>query len=86
MRRQCLWLPEPVSIPAEVRRWGDLVVAMVPCGQYAGRWTGRVLIRAHGRFDSAAGGKRIVQGISHKYCRLLQRNGGWAYEHKPVSA
>lgn len=65
---------------------GDLVVAMVPRGKYAGRWTGRVLIRANGRFDVSAGGKRIAQGISHKYCRILQHQEGWRYESQHISA
>ena len=65
---------------------GDWVVATVPRGKYAGRWKGRVLIRANGRFDVSAGGKRIAHGISHKYCRTLQHQEGWRYESKSISA
>lgn len=60
---------------------GDLVVAEVPQGKYAGRWVGRVVIRSSGYFDLKDGsGKRVCQGISHKRFRLLQRNDGWQYE------
>ena len=61
---------------------GDLVVAMVPRGQYAGVWRGRVLVRATGRFDISADGQRVATGVSHKYCRMLQREDGWQYAHK----
>ena len=65
---------------------GDLVRAVVPKGKYAGTHTGRVLARTSGSFDLSAQGRRIVQGISYKYCRMVQRNGGWTYDQKPVSA
>ena len=64
---------------------GDGVQAIVPRGKYAGTHTGRVLVRASGSFDLSAQGRRIAQGISYKYCRIVQRNGGWTYEQKPVS-
>lgn len=63
---------------------GDLVRAVVPKGKYAGTHTGRVSVRANGSFDISAQGRRIAQGISYKSCRVLQRNGGWHYEQKPV--
>ncbi len=65
---------------------GDLVRAVVPKGKYAGTHTGRVLVRANGRFDISSHGQRVAQGISYKHCRILQRNEGWHYEKKPVSA
>ena len=61
---------------------GDLVVATVPQGKYAGVWRGRVSVRATGRFDISADGQRIAAGVSHKYCRVLQREDGWQYAHK----
>jgi len=67
-------------------RTGDLVRAVVPKGKYAGTWAGRVVVRTNGFFDLSAQGRRIAQGVSYKYCRILQRNGGWTYEQKPVSA
>ncbi len=65
---------------------GDTVKAVVPRGKYTGTHTGRVLVRASGSFDISADGQRIAQGISYKHCRILQRNGGWQYEQKHVSA
>ncbi len=57
---------------------GDLVRVDVPHGKYIGRWTGRVAVRSSGRFDlKGLGGQRLCQGISHQYCRLLQRADGW---------
>ncbi len=64
---------------------GDLVKAVVPRGKYAGTWVGRIMVRASGRFDIAAHGQRLVQGISYKYCRVLQRQNGWQYEVKRSS-
>ena len=65
---------------------GDTVKAVVPRGKYTGTPAGRVLVRASGSFDLSADGQRIAQGIAHKPCRILQRNGGWQYAQKPVSA
>ena len=65
---------------------GDWVQAIVPRGKYAGTHTGRVLVRANGRFDMASQGQRVVQGISYQYCRIIQRGDGWQYEQKLVSA
>lgn len=59
---------------------GDMVVAEIPRGKYAGRWKGRVAVRANGSFDLFVGGVRAVQGVNHKHCRVLQRGDGWAYE------
>lgn len=57
---------------------GDLVVAEIPKVKYAGRWVGRVAVRSSGYFDVKDGaGRRVCQGISHKYVRLLQRTDGW---------
>ena len=63
-----------------------VVRAVGPRGTYAGTHRGSVLVRAGGTFDISAPGKRLVQGIAYKHCRILQRNGGWMYEPKPVSA
>jgi len=66
---------------------GDLVVAKIPKGKYAGFHVGRVAVRASGYFDIKTGsGKRTCQGISHKYFRVLQRAGGWQYEKKEEKA
>jgi 5-methylcytosine-specific restriction endonuclease McrA len=60
---------------------GDLVVAEIPEGKYAGRWVGRVAVRASGYFDIKDGsGHRVCQGVSHRYMKLLQRADGWQHE------
>ena len=60
---------------------GDLVVAEVPAGKYAGRHVGFVAVRASGYFDLKNFlGDRVCQGVSWKRFRLLQRFDGWRYE------
>ena len=65
---------------------GDLVKAVIPKGKYTGTWTGRVLVRASGSFDISSGGRRVAQGVSYKYCRIIQRGDGWQYAQKLISA
>lgn len=57
---------------------GDLVAATVPTGKKAGRHMGRVAVRKTGSFNiqTVAG---VIEGISHKYCCVVQRNDGYAY-------
>ncbi len=54
---------------------------------YKGLWRGRVALRKTGYFDIDDGtGKRIGQGISAKYCRLLPRVNGWQQERISADA
>jgi len=53
---------------------GDIVKAIVPSGKKAGTHLGRVAIRTKGSFRV---GK--VDGISWKYCQLLQQTDGYEY-------
>ncbi|WP_269899986.1 RNA-guided endonuclease IscB [Paenalcaligenes faecalis] len=57
---------------------GDRVKAMVTKGKKVGTYMGRVAVRASGSFNiqSAEG---LVQGISHRYCTLIQRSDGYGY-------
>jgi len=57
---------------------GDMVRAIVPTGKKAGTHTGRVAIRKTGSFNIQAE-YGAVQGISHKYCTLIQRGDGYGY-------
>jgi hypothetical protein len=57
---------------------GDLVRAVVPKGKKRGTHTGRVAVRASGSFNITTA-QGIVQGIGHRYVRLLQRADGYAY-------
>ena len=53
---------------------GDMVKAIVTQGKQAGTHVGRVAVRATGSFRV---GK--ADGISWRYCRLLQRADGYEY-------
>lgn len=57
---------------------GDLVRAIVPVGKKVGTHTGRVAVRASGRFNIRTQ-HGIVQGIGHQHVRLLQRADGYGY-------
>ncbi len=64
---------------------GDRVRAMVPTGKKTGIYVGRVAVRASGSFNiqTAAG---VVQGISHRHCRLVQRADGYGYQQRLLPA
>ncbi len=57
---------------------GDHVQAVVGAGKKAGTHTGRLAVRASGRFNiqTPAG---VIQGISHRHCTLTQRADGYGY-------
>ena len=61
-------------------RTGDLVKAAVPSGKKAGVHLGRVAVRTSGSFNiaTAAG---TIQGISHRYCRIVHLADGYNYQH-----
>jgi len=60
---------------------GDLVIAVVKTGKLAGRHFGRVAVRASGSFNIQKRSETI-QGVSWKYCKLIQRDGGYALSLK----
>ncbi|WP_276959237.1 RNA-guided endonuclease IscB [Allomeiothermus silvanus] len=62
-------------------RTGDLVHAVVPEGKQAGVHTSPVAVRASGSFRVGT-----ADGISWKYCRLLQRADGYAIGKSGASA
>lgn len=57
---------------------GDHVLANVPTGKKTGQHTGRVAIRASGSFNIQAS-SGLVQGLSHRHCRVTQRADGYGY-------
>ena len=59
-------------------RTGDMVRALVPSGKEAGVHTGRVAVRKSGSFNIRTPA-RVVEGISHKHCRIVSRGDGYAY-------
>ena len=62
-------------------RTGDMVTATVVAGRNAGVHVGRVAVRQTGSFNLQTH-SRVVQGINHKYCRLLMRGDGYGYSWK----
>jgi hypothetical protein len=63
---------------------GDIVTAIVTSGKKVGVYVGRVLVRSSGRFDIRTQTQR-VQGISYKYCQLLQGVDGYDYSFVSAS-
>ncbi|AVI64321.1 HNH endonuclease [Halomonas sp. GFAJ-1] len=57
---------------------GDMVKAIVTTGKRAGTHTGRVAVRKTGSFNIQTE-NGAVQGISYKYCTVIQRGDGYAY-------
>jgi 5-methylcytosine-specific restriction endonuclease McrA len=57
---------------------GDIVKAIVTSGKKIGTYIGRVAIRSSGSFNlSTKNG--LVQGLSHKYCRIVHAKDGYNY-------
>jgi 5-methylcytosine-specific restriction endonuclease McrA len=74
----------PCTRPKQARRvkgfqTGDLVRAVVTAGSKVGTYVGRVAVRATGSFNITTR-QRTAQGISHRYCTLLQRSDGYSYQ------
>jgi 5-methylcytosine-specific restriction endonuclease McrA len=60
---------------------GDMVKAVVSSGKKIGTHVGRVAVRASGSFNiQTCNG--VVQGISHRHCRIIQRGDGYGYTQK----
>ena len=57
---------------------GDMVKALVTKGKKVGTYVGRVAVRASGSFNIQSS-EGLVQGISHRYCTLIQRSDGYGY-------
>jgi 5-methylcytosine-specific restriction endonuclease McrA len=57
---------------------GDRVRAEVPSGKHAGSHGGRVAVRKTGSFNIQTA-RGVVQGISHRHCRVVQRADGYGY-------
>lgn len=57
---------------------GDIVQAFVTQGKKVGNYIGRVAVRKTGSFNITTNTDKI-QGISHKYCRIIHRCDGYSY-------
>lgn len=64
---------------------GDMVKADVPAGKKTGLHFGRLAVRASGSFNIQTD-RGVVQGISHRHCRITQRADGYAYSVRPKMA
>lgn len=60
---------------------GDMVAATVPAGKKQGVYVGRVAVRSNGFFNIQTQ-TGVVQGISHKHCRILQRSDGYNFTYR----
>jgi len=57
---------------------GDIVKAEVTKGKKIGSYFGKVAIRASGSFNITTK-TGVIQGVSHQYCKLVQRADGYGY-------
>ena len=60
---------------------GDQVKAEVTKGKKAGVYIGRVAVRVSGSFNLQTA-QGVVQGISYRYCQVLQRADGYGYSQR----
>lgn len=59
---------------------GDHINANVLAGKQVGKYTGTVAVRSSGYFAiKSVGGKELADGVSHKYCKIIQRFDGYSY-------
>jgi len=65
-------------------RTGEHVVATLPAGKQAGIHAGRVAIRRTGSFNIQTG-SAVIQGIGHRYCRILQRGDDYGDAWLPTT-
>jgi 5-methylcytosine-specific restriction endonuclease McrA len=57
---------------------GDMVKAIVTTGTKQGTYVGRVAVRSTGSFNIVTP-NQTVQGISHRFCRMVHQNDGYSY-------
>ena len=57
---------------------GDIVKAAVTTGKKVGKYIGRIATRSTGSFNISTR-KKLVQGISYKYCKTIHKKDGYSY-------
>lgn len=57
---------------------GDMVTANVTKGKKAGQYKGRLAVRTSGSFNIQTS-QGVVEGISHRCCKVVQRADGYGY-------
>jgi len=60
---------------------GDMVKSVVPIGKKTGTYVGCIAVRTSGSFNIKTE-TGTIQGISHRYCYLLQRADGYNYKER----
>ena len=58
---------------------GDMVLAKLPKGKFAGTHVGRLSVRKTGVFDLRRGDNSKVTPVNYKYCSSIHRNDGYTY-------
>jgi 5-methylcytosine-specific restriction endonuclease McrA len=58
---------------------GDMVKAIVTTGTKQGTYIGRVAVRSTGSFNIVTP-TQTIQGISHRFCRMVHHADGYSYE------
>lgn len=58
---------------------GDMVYANIPKGVKSGAYVGRVAVRASGYFNIQTAQHNVIQGVSHRHCKLIQKADGYGY-------
>ena len=58
---------------------GDIVKAIVTEGKKVGTYVGRIAVRNKGTCDISTK-ESLIQGISLRYCKLLQKIDGYSYK------
>jgi 5-methylcytosine-specific restriction endonuclease McrA len=59
---------------------GDIIKAIVTSGKKIGTYIGRVAVRSSGSFNISTK-TGLVQGISHKHCRIVHAKDGYNYSY-----
>jgi len=65
---------------------GDLVQAVVTKGKKSGTYLGRVAVRASGSFNIQSVVQGLIQGISARFCTLIQRADGYSYSLTTIAS
>lgn len=58
---------------------GDIVKSIVTTGIKKGRYVGRIAVRSSGYFNISTK-LGLIQGVSHKYCQIIQCKDGYNYQ------
>lgn len=72
--------PLSLNVDPGSKATGDMVLASVPTGKKQGVYVGRVTVRSSGSFNVQTK-SGVVQGVSHKHCRILQRSDGYNFTY-----